>query len=166
MSELSQALKRILLPVALATAFGGIAPAYANTVRIVGPENEDPNAWVQHSEQMRSSSFDYVKTPNKPYTNVRRYGPTSAKETLWSIASRHRPNNSVSVYQVIGAIKHINPQAFENNSRRENFITENVININKTYGKHSFDALFVFSYQQESFFNTRLESNNFADDNF
>ncbi|HIF9229376.1 TPA: FimV/HubP family polar landmark protein [Photobacterium damselae] len=116
MSELSQALKRILLPVALATAFGGIAPAYANTVRIVGPENEDPNAWVQHSEQMRSSSFDYVKTPNKPYTNVRRYGPTSAKETLWSIASRHRPNNSVSVYQVIGAIKHINPQAFENNN--------------------------------------------------
>nr|WP_256254899.1 FimV/HubP family polar landmark protein [Photobacterium damselae] len=65
---------------------------------------------------MRSSSFDYVKTPNKPYTNVRRYGPTSAKETLWSIASRHRPNNSVSVYQVIGAIKHINPQAFENNN--------------------------------------------------
>ncbi|HIF9411834.1 TPA: FimV/HubP family polar landmark protein [Photobacterium damselae] len=116
MSELSQALKRILLPVALATAFGGIAPAYANTVRIVGPENEDPNAWIQHSEQMRSSSFDYVKTPNKPYTNVRRYGPTSAKETLWSIASRHRPNNSVSVYQVIGAIKHINPQAFENNN--------------------------------------------------
>ncbi|AWK81335.1 FimV/HubP family polar landmark protein [Photobacterium damselae] len=116
MSELSQALKRILLPVALATAFGGIAPAYANTVRIVGPENEDPNAWVQHSEQMRSSSFDYVKTPNKPYTNMRRYGPTSAKETLWSIASRHRPNNSVSVYQVIGAIKHINPQAFENNN--------------------------------------------------
>ncbi|BAX53803.1 hypothetical protein PDPUS_1_02429 [Photobacterium damselae subsp. piscicida] len=116
MSELSQALKRILLPVALATAFGGIAPAYANTVRIVGPENEDPNAWVQHSEQMRSSSFDYVKTPNKPYTNVRCYGPTSAKETLWSIASRHRPNNSVSVYQVIGAIKHINPQAFENNN--------------------------------------------------
>ncbi|HIF9111045.1 TPA: FimV/HubP family polar landmark protein [Photobacterium damselae] len=116
MSELSQALKRILLPVALATAFGGIAPAYANTVRIVGPENEDPNAWVQHSEQMRSSSFDYVKTPNKPYTNVRRYGPTSVKETLWSIASRHRPNNSVSVYQVIGAIKHINPQAFENNN--------------------------------------------------
>lgn len=56
-------------------------------------------------------------------------------------------------------------QAFENNSRRENFITENLLTLNKDFGKHSFDALFGFSYQEESFFNTRLQSNNFADDN-
>ncbi|MDT0606409.1 SusC/RagA family TonB-linked outer membrane protein [Croceitalea rosinachiae] len=55
--------------------------------------------------------------------------------------------------------------AFENNDRRENYITENLLTYNNTFGKHTIDALFGFSYQQESFFRTRLESNNFADDN-
>ena len=55
--------------------------------------------------------------------------------------------------------------AFENNFRRENYITENLLTYNNTFGKHTVDALFGFSYQQESRFNTRLESNNFADDN-
>ena len=56
-------------------------------------------------------------------------------------------------------------QAFEDNRRRENYISENLLTYNKGFGKHNFDALLGFSYQQESFFNTRLESNNFADDN-
>ncbi len=56
-------------------------------------------------------------------------------------------------------------QAFENNDRRENYITENLLTYNGTFGRHTFDALLGFSYQQESFFRTRLESNNFADDN-
>ncbi|SNZ01663.1 TonB-dependent receptor [Flagellimonas pacifica] len=56
-------------------------------------------------------------------------------------------------------------QAFENNARRENFITENLLTYSKTLDKHTFDALLGFSYQEESRFNTRLESNNFADDN-
>ena len=55
--------------------------------------------------------------------------------------------------------------AFENNFRRENYITENILTYNNTFGKHTFDALVGFSYQQENRFNTRLESNNFADDN-
>jgi len=56
-------------------------------------------------------------------------------------------------------------QAFENNTRRENYITENILTYNGTIGKHNFDVLFGFSYQEESSFNTRLESNNFADNN-
>lgn len=56
-------------------------------------------------------------------------------------------------------------QAFENNTKRENFITENLLTYNKSFGKHTFDALFGFGYQEESFFETRLQSNNFADDN-
>ncbi|TXN38262.1 TonB-dependent receptor [Flagellimonas hymeniacidonis] len=56
-------------------------------------------------------------------------------------------------------------QAFENNARRENFITENLLTYNKILDKHTFDALLGFSYQEESFFNTRLQGNNFADDN-
>ncbi|WP_431124208.1 TonB-dependent receptor [Flagellimonas flava] len=56
-------------------------------------------------------------------------------------------------------------QAMENNARRENFITENLLTYNKSLDKHNFDVLLGFSYQEESVFNTRLESNNFADDN-
>ncbi|WP_422351167.1 TonB-dependent receptor [Flagellimonas sp.] len=56
-------------------------------------------------------------------------------------------------------------QAMENNARRENFITENLLTYTKTLDKHNFDVLLGFSYQEENFFNTRLESNNFADDN-
>ncbi len=56
-------------------------------------------------------------------------------------------------------------EAFEDNRRRENFITENLLTYNGTFGKHTVDALFGFSYQEESGFKTRLESNNFADDN-
>lgn len=56
-------------------------------------------------------------------------------------------------------------QALESNTRRENYITENLLTINKIFGKHNFDVLFGFSYQEESFFSTRLQSNNFADDN-
>ncbi len=56
-------------------------------------------------------------------------------------------------------------QAFENNARRENYITENLLTYTKTFDKHTFDVLLGFSYQEERFFNSRLQSNNFADDN-
>ena len=56
-------------------------------------------------------------------------------------------------------------QAFENKTKRENFIIENLLTYNRTIGKHSFDALLGFAYQEESLFNTRVQSNNFADDN-
>ena len=42
------------------------------------------------------------------------YGPTRGSETLWSIASKLRPDNSVSVQQTLLAIYRLNPQAFEN----------------------------------------------------
>ena len=42
------------------------------------------------------------------------YGPVSANDTLWSIASRTRPNNQVSIHQTLVAIYRANPQAFVN----------------------------------------------------
>ena len=41
------------------------------------------------------------------------YGPVAVKETLWSIASRHRPSNAVTTQQVMLAIRRANPQAFQ-----------------------------------------------------
>ncbi|BCK21498.1 hypothetical protein VCSRO51_1856 [Vibrio cholerae] len=42
------------------------------------------------------------------------FGPTSANQTLWSIASQLRPSSSVTVQQTLLAIYQLNPQAFEN----------------------------------------------------
>lgn len=40
------------------------------------------------------------------------FGPTSSSDTLWTIASRVRPNNSVSMQQVMLALQDLNPDAF------------------------------------------------------
>lgn len=42
------------------------------------------------------------------------YGPVGANETLWSIASRVKPDSSVSVQQTMLAIQRMNPEAFIN----------------------------------------------------
>lgn len=39
-------------------------------------------------------------------------GPTGPSDTLWTIASRVRPNDSVSMQQVMLAIQDLNPDAF------------------------------------------------------
>ena len=44
------------------------------------------------------------------------YGPVSSNDTLWSIASRVRPSDSVTVQQTLVAILKANPQAFVNNN--------------------------------------------------
>ncbi|MGB0721071.1 MAG: FimV/HubP family polar landmark protein [Gammaproteobacteria bacterium] len=41
------------------------------------------------------------------------YGPTEKQETLWSIANRLRPDESVSVQQMMLALLNANPDAFE-----------------------------------------------------
>lgn len=47
---------------------------------------------------------------------VRQYGPTSVSDTFWSIAQKVRPDDSISIYQVMAAIFEANPQAFTSNN--------------------------------------------------
>ncbi|MGR5146629.1 FimV/HubP family polar landmark protein [Photobacterium alginatilyticum] len=105
MSDLSTMIKRLLLPVIFASAAFHI-PVQANTVRIVGPAADEQPATIVETARNTSTNR----------TSATRYGPTANNETLWSIATRNRPNNQVSVYQVIGAIHRANPQAFEQNN--------------------------------------------------
>jgi len=44
------------------------------------------------------------------------FGPTGASDTLWTIASQVRPDNSVSMQQVMLAIQDLNPDAFIGNN--------------------------------------------------
>ncbi|WP_350431221.1 FimV/HubP family polar landmark protein [Shewanella sp. H8] len=46
----------------------------------------------------------------------RQYGPTTVKDTFWSIAQKVRPNDKVSVYQVMAALFDANPHAFSGNN--------------------------------------------------
>ena len=49
-------------------------------------------------------------------TTESEYGPTVSGDTLWSIASRSRPDTSVSIQQMMLAILRANPDAFLNNN--------------------------------------------------
>lgn len=44
------------------------------------------------------------------------YGPTTSKDTFWSIAQKVRPDASVSVYQVMAALFEANPHAFNSDN--------------------------------------------------
>ncbi|AJR09447.1 hypothetical protein H744_2c2794 [Photobacterium gaetbulicola Gung47] len=105
MSDLSTMIKRFFLPVIFSTAVISNT-ATANTIRITGPtQGVQPATSSLPAATVAPSSADAI-----------RYGPTTSNETLWSIASRYRPNNQISIYQVIGAIFRNNPQAFENSN--------------------------------------------------
>lgn len=61
----------------------------------------------------------------QPAMSAETYGPTAARETLWSIASCLRPTYAVSTQQMMLAIRAKNPQAFNNpniNSLKKGFI--------------------------------------------
>lgn len=47
---------------------------------------------------------------------IRQYGPTTFADTFWSIAQKTRPDDSVTVYQVMAAIYEANPHAFASNN--------------------------------------------------
>ncbi|MEZ9056905.1 FimV/HubP family polar landmark protein [Vibrio pelagius] len=84
-----------------------ISVVRADTIRVVGPDGQIKSS-PTFSEPVRAQSLNQASEPS------RFYGPTNGNETLWSIASRLRPDNSVSVQQTLLAIYRLNPQAFEN----------------------------------------------------
>ncbi|WP_394130109.1 FimV/HubP family polar landmark protein [Shewanella maritima] len=47
---------------------------------------------------------------------ARQYGPTTSRDTFWSIALKVRPDPSITVYQVMSALFDANPHAFSGNN--------------------------------------------------
>lgn len=54
---------------------------------------------------------------------------------------------------------------FKSDTKRENWISENLLTYDNTFGQHSINLLGGFSYQQEFFNRVRLESQDFTDNN-
>lgn len=119
MSDFSnKMIKRLVIPVVF-TASAIHLPVYANTIRILGPADEalPVERTVSPAVSPTVSAVSAVRSSQNTVPSANnRYGPTTQQETLWSIASRYRPTTNHSVYQVIGAIYRLNPQAFEGNN--------------------------------------------------
>ncbi|GIB94280.1 hypothetical protein VCSRO50_0138 [Vibrio cholerae] len=96
--------QRFLLPLA-AMVVTQTSFVSAESIRLVGPDGQ-----VQPTPQYSENIVRNVAN-NEP---GRFFGPTSANQTLWSIASQLRPSPSVTVQQTLLAIYQLNPQAFEN----------------------------------------------------
>ena len=73
------------------------------SVELVGPYDDENVIQTTPKPVTRS-----IARSTAPTT----YGPIKSSETLWSIATKLRPNNNVSVYQTIAAIYKFNPNAF------------------------------------------------------
>ena len=56
------------------------------------------------------------KTDRRGQVSGDEYGMTGQGDTLWNIALRVRPNDSVSVQQTMLALQRANPDAFINNN--------------------------------------------------
>lgn len=79
---------------------------------------EKTTSSAQRNEQIRPAETRNIRqTSNtEKQTNFTgsSYGPVSASDTLWSIASKVRPNSDVSIHQTLVAIYRANPHAFAN----------------------------------------------------
>ncbi|MCG9639161.1 ATPase [Vibrio sp. Isolate34] len=100
-----QIFKQWLMPFSVIIATQ-ISVVRADSIRVVGPDGQIQSAPTFSEPLSRAQSNSAEPS--------RFYGPTRGSETLWSIASRLRPDNSVSVQQTLLAIYRLNPQAFEN----------------------------------------------------
>ncbi|MEZ9155365.1 ATPase [Vibrio sp. F13] len=100
-----QIFKPWLMPFAFIIATQ-ISVVRADSIRVVGPNGQIQSA-PTFSEPLQRAQSNSAEPS-------RFYGPTRGSETLWSIASKLRPDNSVSVQQTLLAIYRLNPQAFEN----------------------------------------------------
>lgn len=97
--------------IALWAVAGCALPVSAYQMEVVGPDGTPSAAQgrtaITQPAPVRSSTSGHTASRGRVY------GPTKASETLWSIASRVRPSNRVSVQQTIGALYRLNPSAFE-----------------------------------------------------
>ncbi|MCX2533252.1 hypothetical protein OQ486_07130 [Plesiomonas shigelloides] len=97
--------------IALWAVAGCALPVSAYQMEVVGPDGTSSAAQgrtaITQPAPVRSATSGHTASRGRVY------GPTKASETLWSIASRVRPSNRVSVQQTIGALYRLNPSAFE-----------------------------------------------------
>ena len=86
-----------------------IPAAHSQQGNLRGPKNTTP----RYSEPQRQPQQQQQQPPTRRVTQSGTYGPIVSSDTLWQIAQNYRPNNSLSIYQVMQAIYELNPTAFD-----------------------------------------------------
>ncbi|CAJ1782230.1 hypothetical protein LMCDFJHI_00854 [Aeromonas salmonicida] len=117
---------RITLAMLLALGLLGTAQAEDPArepffVELKGPDEPAPPAVNYQPLAQPVAAPRATSQPSRPTaqpivrqvaSNAGSYGPVRPTDTLWSLASKHRPSNRVSVYQTMVAIYEKNPRSF------------------------------------------------------
>ncbi|MHC6657305.1 FimV/HubP family polar landmark protein [Aeromonas salmonicida] len=117
---------RITLAMLLALGLLGTAQAEDPArepffVELKGPDEPAPPAVNSQPLAQPVAAPRATSQPSRPTaqpivrqvtSNASSYGPVRPTDTLWSLASKHRPSNRVSVYQTMVAIYEKNPRSF------------------------------------------------------
>lgn len=95
-------------------------PVFSNQPARAVKAAEAKSPVVQQARPQRPQPQPARRTP-APASQTRgfdgdTYGPVSSTDTLWSIASKAKPGDDVSVQQTMLAIQRLNPDAFINNN--------------------------------------------------
>lgn len=92
---------------------GGREPFF---VELKGPDGTPPPAVQPQPQAQPVAPVTLPKVQpivrQVPSTQAGSYGPVRSTDTLWSLASKHRPSSRVSVYQTMVAIYDKNPRSF------------------------------------------------------
>ena len=84
---------------------------------LLDPPGLEQQAPTQTASPVQPAKPELVaQQPARQTSTATDYGPTKRNDTMWSIASRTRPDASVSVEQHMLAIKRLNPDAFINDN--------------------------------------------------
>ena len=89
------------------------SPVMSAPMAVVTPPSPAQAAVNGQAPQAAAAAVQAVKPGSKGEMT---YGPTQRNDTLWNIASNLRPDDSVSVYQMMMALLKENPQAFYDNN--------------------------------------------------
>ncbi len=82
----------------------------------LGHKVENGQAVVQRATALETQSPVMSTRPIEPRLTRDTYGPTMRPDTLWAIAKAVRPDNTVSIQQVMLAMVKKNPEAFYGNN--------------------------------------------------
>ena len=98
----------ITMPARPARPVTAVSRAPASTAAVQTP--------ARQSRQSRPAPAVIRSSAPAPATRADSYGPIRRNDTLWSIAERLRPDNGISIHQMMLALQRENPQAFINNN--------------------------------------------------
>nr|WP_097356657.1 FimV/HubP family polar landmark protein [Candidatus Enterovibrio escacola] len=115
-ADINNAMKLIFLPSYYYGLLGKILPISSllvglisslpvhSMIRIIGPPDE----------MSATRSLELLSSARETTSRTRQtVGPTRESDTLWSLATRYQPSDSVTVYQMLGAIFRLNLNAFD-----------------------------------------------------